>query len=280
MQTGFQNIIPSFDLFFPPVDNKLSMKGKIRTKERCPRCKKAFKESRAGLVCKPCKTVPRRFYLDLYWKGRVRLYSDKEGQPFTSYRQAHRALEVIRFEIDNHTFDPSKYVAREIKEYWFETQIKDWLESKKRKTKRGDLAPSYLKNLNTYVYLYYLPHFGIKDVREIRAKDIDTFANSLPERLSDKYRKNILDALENFFNQLVIFQVIERTAQKERFPVLRKNIVDEYKIADPPGHNLAAQCEIQGARGIIGKSFAQIETESRQAGIMHYVYFDSRRRFH
>jgi len=58
----------------------------IRTKERCPRCKRPFKRSKHfGLVCIRCKTRPSKFYVDLSWKGkRIRIYSFKNGQSLSS----------------------------------------------------------------------------------------------------------------------------------------------------------------------------------------------------
>jgi len=108
-----EGIDPSkiLDCFFPPVvDSRLSMRGKIRTKEKCPSCGGKFTELPRGIVCTKCGTIPRRYYLDLnvIEGSRVRIYSDRDGQPFDSYRKALRALEVIRYEIDNHTFDPNR----------------------------------------------------------------------------------------------------------------------------------------------------------------------------
>lgn len=64
---------------------------KIRTKERCSVCGKAFTEvSGIGLVCLRCKTIPRRYFIDLHWEEkRVRVYSDRNGQPLSSYEQAN-----------------------------------------------------------------------------------------------------------------------------------------------------------------------------------------------
>ena len=65
--------------------------------------------------------------------------------------------------------------------------------------KKGKLAPSYVPKLFTYMKHYYLPYFGNQDVREIFNIHIKEFTRQLPDRLSPKYQKNILDALRHFF---------------------------------------------------------------------------------
>ena len=85
----------------------LTMKGKIRKKEKCPKCRKAFKQTLLGLICPDCRTRPEKYFIDIpgnkkLGEERIRRYSDKSGAPLDSYERANRVLEHIRYEIDNH----------------------------------------------------------------------------------------------------------------------------------------------------------------------------------
>lgn len=90
------------------------MKGTIRAKGNCPVCQGKFIEiKRIGYICAEHKTVPNRFYIDLFHKGqRIRLFSDKHGQVIDTYQRASNLISHINFEIQNHTFDPTKYVKQ------------------------------------------------------------------------------------------------------------------------------------------------------------------------
>jgi len=152
------------------MDNNLSMAGRIRTKENCPKCKEQFKGN--PLHCPTCCTSPKKYFIDLHVKGfgRIKVYSDKQGHPLDSFPRAQRVLESIRYEIDQHVFDPTKYTASDIHEYLFETI----------------------------------------DVRDIRSFHIQQFYEQLPEGKSLKYLSNIMKALENFFNILLRYDLIPK----------------------------------------------------------------------
>ena len=169
--------------------------------------------------CTACLTTPRRYFIDLHEKGygRLKVYSDKTGHPLDSYTRAQRVLEAIRYEIDQHVFDPTKYAASDLKEYLFETQIDAWYESKKKDVTRGNLAKSYTRGLDCFIRLYYKPFFKGMDVRDIRTFHIQQFYEQLPEGKSLKYISNIMKALENFFNTLLRHDF---TPKKPSFPVI------------------------------------------------------------
>jgi hypothetical protein len=68
------------------------------------------------------------FYVDLGWKGeRVRLFSDRDGNPLYSERQANRLLERIRGEIDAGEFNPKNYIKRELKALRLDGYAPTWL---------------------------------------------------------------------------------------------------------------------------------------------------------
>jgi integrase len=191
------------------------MKGTIRPTSRhrsCPACGKRFESiHNLGYICQTCKTTPQRFYIDLWWKGRnCCICSDKTGQPLDSYERARRLQAHIQTEIDNHTFDPSRYVKGEIQKFYFEQLIGKWLREKERLAEKGELSYAYINPLRGYVNNYFLPFFKGKDTRDIRTIDIKEFHRQLPNKLSQKTQRNILNALENVFRVLVEDEVIDK----------------------------------------------------------------------
>ena len=192
----------------------LTMRGKIRTKEKCRKCGKAFKQTLQGLICPDCLTRPEKYFIDILGKKklgekRLKIYSDKSGTPLDSYEWACRVLEHIRYEIDNHIFDHSKYVKQECEKFFFFTRVEIWLKNKESCKEEDSLAGSYTRVLNGYKNKYFLKKFKNSDVRDIRTTDIKAFLLWLPTHLSPKTKFNILMALQNFFNELVEDQVID-----------------------------------------------------------------------
>ena len=197
------------------------MDGKIRTKEHCPKCSGKFKGE--PLSCSDCLTHPQKYYLDLFHKGkRYRIFADRQGRTLTSWPAASRVLESIRYELDNNTFDPTKYVAADLKRFLFENRVESWHKGKFIEYEKGNLAKGYQRILKTYINQYYLEYFTGKDVREIRTIHVKEFFQGLPKK-SLKYTLNIMSALENFFNTLVQDEIIERA------PIFPQ-IVDDKKL--------------------------------------------------
>jgi integrase len=210
------------------------MIGKIRSKENCPKCRRKFALTvipeigpYLQLGCAPCLTRPRKYFIDLTVKsyGRLKLYTDRQGNALSSWQHAERVLTGIRYEIDQRIFDPTKYTKSDITNFLFETRIEAWYASKEKEVEKGNLARSYTLKLKCYKDLYYLPHFRGMDVREIRTFHIHEFYEKLPlqshkdekEKISLKYIKNIVNGLENFFNTLRRLDYIK---EQPGFPVI------------------------------------------------------------
>ena len=227
---------------------ELCMKGKIRTKENCPKCKGNFSFSvHVGFVCSKCLTTPEKFFVDIYEKGygRLRIYSDKQGHSLDSYQRSTRVLESIRYEIDQHIFDYSNYVSTDLKSFRFENKIEKWYQSKSKEVEKGNLAESYTEKLRCYIDKYYLLYFKGMDVRDLRTYNIQSFYEQLSSELSLKYIKNILNALENFFKTLQRLDLINK---KPSFPVItverrtpkwvdyetQQKIIDSIPVGDKP----------------------------------------------
>jgi len=205
------------------IDRNLCMDGQIRTKEKCPKCKGKFKGEFPGgpLHCPVCLITPTKYFLDLYVKGhgRIRIYSDRHGHPLDSYRRALRVIETIRYAIDQHIFDPSRFVSADLKSFLFENLIEAWYKRKEKAVAKGHLAGSYTRCLKHYKDAFFLSFFKGMDVREIRTYHIQEFYDNLPterkvqgkkKKYTLKYYKNIINALENFFNTLHLLDKIEK----------------------------------------------------------------------
>lgn len=201
------------------------MKATIRTKERCPVCQEKFIAiPKLGFCCLKHKTTPKKFFIDLSWNGeRIKIYTDKSGMVLDSFQRALNLQAKIQYEVENHIFDPSKYSKEDQKKFVFDNCIEKWFSEKEDGVKKGILASSYVDKLKIYKENFILPFFRGKDVRDIRTVDIKEFHKQLPEILSPKYVKNILNALENFFNSLIEDEIIEK---KPTFP--------KVSIPEPP----------------------------------------------
>ena len=196
------------------------MKGVIRPISRqtnCPSCEKKFQYlPKLGYACPSCKTVPNRFRIDMHFSGeRYFICSDKQGQALDSFQRALLLLSHIQHEIENHIFDPSKYVASDIKKYYFENLLDKWIADKERDAEKGQLSYSYINPLKGHIRNYIKPYFKGKDVRDIRTIDIKEFGRQIPDKLAPKTQKNIINALENFFNTLLTDEILDK---KPLFP--------------------------------------------------------------
>ncbi len=186
------------------------MKGKIRPisrQRKCPVCNKTFEEiPKLGYICAACKTIPTRFLIDIHWNGkRYFITSDKQGYAIDSYQRAFNLLALINTEINDHSFDPSKYVSSEQKNFWCSILLDKFLEHK-----LPHIAPSYKKDYERFVEIHK-SFWKNKDVREIRKVDIIEYLDYLKsltnkkakkhnknKKLSNKTIKNILDNFKTF----------------------------------------------------------------------------------
>ncbi|MDA8091900.1 MAG: hypothetical protein M0Z61_16975 [Nitrospiraceae bacterium] len=153
------------------------LKGVIRPTSRFARCKcgQHFKHIfKIGYFCPDCGCFPMRYYIDLHWHGeRHSICSDRQRKPFNEYGAAHNLLCSIQGEIDNGTFDPTKYVHSKTKKFFASTLLDQFL-----KKKLTAIAPSYRSGYKKQVFRAK-QFFGNMDVREIRKKDIIQYLDFL-----------------------------------------------------------------------------------------------------
>ena len=94
-------------------------------------------------------------------------------------------------------FSFKKWKQRKGIDFAFSHLVWKWV---KEKENDQTWAPSYKRKIGSYVKYYMLPYFKDMDVEKIVSGK--QFYKSLPDRLSLKYKKNILDATKNFFKWL------------------------------------------------------------------------------
>jgi integrase len=194
-----------------PPRNDEKMTGTIRTKEKCPKCNKPFEHfQKVGFICKEHKTVPQRFFIDIYFGKQIKIYSHKSGLVLSSYDLAVETLKHIQYEIRNKTFDPSKYVKAEISQFQCDTLIEKFLRFKGVIDVQGNLirdgdksiiAPSYRKDYKRMLEIAKA-FFKGKDVRELRKAHITEYWQYLQDNFnySNKTIKNVLDLFKTFLN--------------------------------------------------------------------------------
>jgi integrase len=176
----------------------------IRTKEKCPICKKNFKQfQRIGYICPSHKTQPNRYFIDVYYQKQLKIYSHKSGRVLDSYQLAIETLDMIKNEIRNKTFDPSKWVAGDQKKFYFDSMIKKWLENKKEKIATAHKYEQFNRD-------YFTPFFKTTDIRDIKTSNIHELYDSLPKHLNPKTKKNIMTGLHSFFNWVLYLEYIEK----------------------------------------------------------------------
>lgn len=139
----------------------------------------------------------QNWYIDLHWRGeRIRIFSDREGNPLYSRRQAERLLERIRSEIDYGDFDPKNYIKRELKALRFDNYAEAWLARQQHRAELGQISLSHLKSTVVWLRRYILrAPFRSRSVKDIREGHIEDFLLSLPGHLSPKTQQNILGVL-------------------------------------------------------------------------------------
>ncbi len=192
-----------------------SMKG-IQAIGKCPVCGQGFKRTDKGYICPVHKTMPERYRIDYWHKGhRISRATNLDGKTLRSFADAVTLIRQLENDIETHRFDPVQWKSKQKKTYQFDILMNAWI---KRKTSH---APSYLRILNIYVRLFK-EYFHKKDIRDIRAFHIQEFFESLPTTHSNKYKKNITNALQGFFNELVCFDLIDKSPAFPKISVEQK----------------------------------------------------------
>ncbi|MDQ7786772.1 MAG: site-specific integrase [Thermodesulfovibrionales bacterium] len=190
------------------------MKGAVRAKGTCPICEGKFQQIlKIGFICPRCKTTPKKFYVDISYKGqRIRIFSDTTGQVLDTYQRALTLLSHINQELKNHSFDPSRYVQAELQGFYVQNLLDRFL-----KDKISSISPSRINHYTRYTDLAK-EFFKTKDVREIRRIDISDYKRHLIEKYypnqpkQGKTLKNVIDHFKTFLfyckNEYEVIEVV------------------------------------------------------------------------
>ena len=137
-----------------------------------------------------------------------------------SYEGAIEALRTISQEKAEGTYNREKWTKKGIEGRLFENRIKAWLEKKDKDRKNDKIAPSTYGNYATYVKVHFPVLFPL-DTTKIKAGDLQDFYDNLQGK--PKQKKNIMDALKNFFRWVLDREEIKRIPKwPEMDPVIER----------------------------------------------------------
>jgi len=192
-------------------------------------CSKCRRKMDGVCQCGNYKCLIRINYKGKYYEYR----RDNEGDVLT-YQKAQNKLIEINQAIREKHFNPVDFTDAKINERKFENQIELWLKEKINREAQGELSPGTLKDYKGYVVNYFKFYNSI-DVRDIRLHELTAFKDTLTS-VSIKTRKNIINALRNFFNWLYERGTIEKIPS---FPKVKGNDSHERKAIDVETQDIA-----------------------------------------
>lgn len=159
-----------------------------------------------------------KFFIDLRWQGeRLRLFSDRDGNPLYARRQADRLLERIRSEIDYGEFNPKNYIKRELKALRVDGYATAWLRRQQLRLEAGEISHGYFREVRATINNHLVPHLGGKDIRALNKGHLDDFLVKL--QVSPKSKKNILGVLRSIFTDAVDREDLVRVPKFPRVTV-------------------------------------------------------------
>lgn len=159
-------------------EEKKSMFGKVRWREKCPDCGSEFDYVKGyekyGPICRPCRRKPEKFFIDLWWRQeRHKFYSDELGLPLNSYDRAKDILRKINAAIEHGSFDPAKFKREDRNKYALRTR---WNVYRDMQTKPGYV--DLLRTIEAKVFRHFNPLMSIRNITQV---DINLFSEKLLE---------------------------------------------------------------------------------------------------
>jgi integrase/recombinase XerD len=177
-------------------------------------CNKCRKKTEGVCLCTPKGNA--KCIVAVYSKGRHYEYRRDDAGFIFTYDTATAKLIDISNAIKKGTFNPLDFTDAKITERKFEHQIEAWLAEKERREAMDELSPGTLRDYRGYVKNYY-GFFDGQDARDIGLEQLSNFKDTLGS-VSIKTRKNIMNALRNFFNYLKDRGIVK---DAPRFPVIK-----------------------------------------------------------
>jgi integrase len=183
----------------------------IRMQGYCPICNRFYKTK--------CKHgVPARyFFVDFSYKGqRFIRGTNLDGETLRELNDAVELQRQIKRDIRNGGFNLAKYTAKLKPDFQFHVKVEEWYQEKIRLQAQGYRRPGYTVKLRQYI-THYFDYFNSQDIRSIY--NIKDFQLQLPAKLSQHYKKNIVDALIGFFRWCRDEGHIDKVPRYERVKV-------------------------------------------------------------
>jgi len=143
------------------------------------------------------KVPAQRYFVDFNFNGtRIRRGTNLDGDTLRTLDDAVALRQKAFDDIAHERFNPAKWTDKTKPDFSFDALVDKWYSEKQREMTQGKLKPGYVSKLWQYIRLYF-HYYHNCDVRSIFT--LNDFALWLPDRLSLKYQKNIVDALQSFF---------------------------------------------------------------------------------
>jgi integrase len=156
-----------------------------------------------------------RWKVVLWWKGKqyIRYHYDSEGTPLTDEILAKVLAEKINRDIlrRKEAFNPELWFNGAKDYFAFEPYAERWFD------RQTHYAPSVISDVKRYILKYAAPYFKNTDIREIRAAHIEDYLHSLPDKWSEKTKKNAMQYLHKLFSDALRREDIYRIPP---FPVI------------------------------------------------------------
>jgi integrase len=198
-------------------NRELCMRGAIHSDQKCLLCGARYQqdERRRGLFCPD--------HPDQRANGRFRVYFGRQTcKRFSTYEEAERFLDGLRWEVDQKTYDPRDYRANA--PLGFTTLAEKWIETRSKQVEQGALKSATLTLYQNYMDKARA-YFGQKNVKAISTGDIEDFLNSLD--LSGKSVSNHKSALNTFFQWIQRREKIEPPEMPETpYTLGTRNIIN------------------------------------------------------
>ena len=155
--------------------------GGIYTSQKCPLCGKNMKDNYKNAL--ECPDHPE-FKVD-----KMRVHFKGVKRRFENYSDAYGFLITLRGKDKEGEFDKRDYSAE--KPLGFENLSLKYIEIKQNEVR-------CLRNIKNHLD-YAIKFFGNRNIKSIEYSDLEDLLKSLPEKLTDKSKKNIFTTLHAFW---------------------------------------------------------------------------------
>ena len=165
------------------VRGKCPVEGCNRNFSRYDKEKKLWSDSDFHCPEHPY-TTPKYYIIKFRHKGKpVCRGTDFTGKTLRTYQDACSLKAIAESEIKQGILDIRKWNIKQVSEYLFDYLIQEWYSIKKITMERGDLTPTYLKQIESNIRNHY-KFFNGRDIREIH--ELQTFEIQLPLQASSR----------------------------------------------------------------------------------------------